>query len=189
MGDFHHYKKSLLNPKTDRVAIYERHIADLLLQNPIPDDRHDSSLLFELKHSHGAIQFARVLARIRGLNEDVCAVAMLLHDISVGLTGSYRDHARKSADLAKDIMNELGLFTKQEQNQVLTIIANHSDKHIISNDPYHEIGKDADIVDCFLYPGAVDGYRFQKSPEAFGIYIARAGRIFAELGIPFKGEQ
>jgi len=186
MGDYHHYKHGMINPKTDRVAVYERHVADLLLGGKLSDDKHDSSMLFELKHQHGAIQFGRVLARKRGLNEDVCAVAMLLHDISVGLTGSYKNHAEKSAKLAKSMLGEYGLFSDNEVDLVIKIIANHSDKHIFSDDPYCEIGKDADIVDCFLYPNVIEGYRFQKSPEMFDKYVERARRVYDELGIPFK---
>ncbi|MCL2228812.1 MAG: HD domain-containing protein [Firmicutes bacterium] len=182
---YHHYKHDQIDPKADRVAVYERHVADLFLRNKLTDSERDSSLLFEQKHSHGAVQFARVLAKKRNLCEDVCAVAMLLHDIHVGLTGSYKDHAQKSADLAKQMLGEIGLFSKEEQALIIKIIANHSDKHINSNDPYIELGKDADLLDCFLYPNAVDGYRAQKTPEIFKIYMERGAKVFSELGIPF----
>jgi len=111
---------------------------------------------------------------------------MLLHDIHVGLTGSYKNHAKQSTELAQKFLNELGLFSNKEKEQIIKIVASHSDKHIESDDPYQEIGKDADLVDCFLYPNVIEGYRFQKSPEIFEIYIKRAKRLYDELGIPFK---
>jgi len=186
MANYHHYRHKEIDPHTDRVAVYERHVADLLLNTYIADKDHQSSFLFEMKHSHGSVQFARVLARKRGLNEDVCALGLVLHDISVGLTGSYKDHAVKSAEIARQMLNEFGLFSDEEKEQVIKIIASHSDKHIESEDPYQEIGKDADLVDCFLYPNVIEGYRFQKTSETFDIYVKRAKKLFAELNIPYK---
>lgn len=188
MPDYHHYKHDMIDPKTDRVAVYERHVADLLLNNKLDDTRGNSSLLFELKHSHGAVQFGRILARKRNLPSDIVALAMLLHDIHVGLTGCYKNHAARSAEIASEMLNELGLFSDTEREQIIKIIANHSDKHITSTDPFCEIGKDADIVDCFLYPNVIAGYKFQKTPEMFDKYIERARRVYDELGIPWTGE-
>ena len=184
MADYHHYKRKMVDAKTDRVAVYEMHVWNLLMKSKLKEKDHDSSLIFEIKHGHGSVQFARVLARKRGLNEDVCAVALLLHDIQVGLHGKYKNHAKLGAEIASKMLDEIGLFSKTEKEQVIKIIASHSDKHIWTDDPYQEIGKDADIIDCFLYPNVIDGYKHQKTPEILFEYIKRARKVFAELGIP-----
>ena len=115
MADYHHYKHELIDARTDRVAVYERYIADLIFKCGLTDKERESSLLFELKHQHGVVQFARLLARKRKLNEDVCALGGLLHDVYVSLHGKYKDHARLSADISKEIMAKLGLFSEAEQ--------------------------------------------------------------------------
>ena len=184
MSDYHHYKHELIDETTDRVAVYERHVADLMFASKPKDSDRETSLLFELKHQHGTIQFARLLARQRGLNEDVCALAALLHDIHAGLNGTYQDHAKKSANIANDLMDRLGLFTSEEKALVIKIIENHSDKHIWTDDPYQEIGKDADILDCFLYPTSTEHYVRNKAPEVAKQYFKRAQKVFDELKIP-----
>lgn len=158
--DHHHYKRELITTN-DRVAVYERYIVDLLLNSDLCDSQRDSSIAFELKHHHSTAQFARVLARKRDLNEDVCCVGALMHDLHVIVNGSYADHAHKSAELAKKALNELGLFSEEEKKNILKMVFSHSDKDVWSEDPYEEFCKDADILDAFLYPNAY-GYYLNK---------------------------
>ena len=181
--DHHHYKKNLIT-ENDRVAVYERYVVDLLLNSNVPDEQRDSSIAFELKHHHSTTQFSRVLAKKRGLNEDVCCVGSLLHDLSVIVGGSYKDHAHKSAELAQKVLEKIGLFSNEEKDQIIKLIYNHSDKDVWSGDPYEEIGKDADIWDAFLYPNAYGYYLKHKNLQVFYNYIKRAKMIWAEVGIP-----
>jgi hypothetical protein len=181
--EHHHYKKNLITID-DRVSVYERYVIDLLLNTDLPDSQRDSSIAFELKHHHSTSQFARVLARKRGLNEDVCCVGALLHDLYVVVYGSYVDHAHKSAELAEEVLNEIGLFSNDEKKKIIKLIYHHSDKDIWSADPYEEFCKDVDILDSFLYPNAYGYYLKHKKLYVFYNYIKRAKLIWNEMGIP-----
>lgn len=181
--DHHHYKKDMI-PINDRVAVYERYVIDLLITSDLKDERRDSSIAFELKHHHSTAQFARILSRKRHLSIDICTVGALLHDLFVIQCGSYSDHAHRSAELATNLLNELGGFSYDEQDKIISIIYNHSDKHIWTDDPYIEFGKDVDILDSFLYPGAFGYYLKNKKLNVFSQYILRAKHIWDELNIP-----
>lgn len=181
--DHHHYKKDLI-PVSDRVARYERYMIDVLLNSPLPDSERDSSIAFELKHHHSTAQFAKLLAAQRNLSIDVCAVGALLHDLYVVQYGKYKDHAHKSAQLAQEVLSDLGGFSAEEQKLIVSLIYNHSDKEIWSDDPYIEIGKDADTLDSFLYHGAFGYYLKHKKLPIFYNYILRAKKIWNELNIP-----
>jgi len=181
--DHHHYKKDLITVN-DRVAVYERYVVDLLLNSDLPDSQRDSSIAFELKHHHSTSQFSRILARKRGLNEDVCCVGALLHDLYATVYGSYADHAHRSAELAENVLDEIGLFSDDEKKEIIKLIFNHSDKDVWSADPYEEFCKDADILDSFLYPNAYGYYLKHKKLYVFDNYIKRAKLIWGEMGIP-----
>ncbi len=181
--DHHHYKKVLID-SSDRVALYERFIVDMLLQSNLQDDQRDSSIAFELKHHHSTAQFARVMARQRNLPVDVCTVGALLHDMHVIKYGSYKDHAHKSAELASSIMDELGGFSAEEKHQIFTIIYSHSDKDVWSQNPFEEFGKDVDTLDSFLYPNAFGYYLKHKKLNVFYNYVLRAKKVWAQLNIP-----
>src|SRR5687768_3226313 len=133
-------------PVSDRVARVEARLVDTLIHSEVADERRDSSLAFELKHSAGVVQCGRILAQKRGLDLEISAVGALLHDIYVIKTGSYRDHARRGEEYGREILRAVGGFSHAETERIVEIIVNHSDKHLISPNPYVEFGKDADIL-------------------------------------------
>jgi uncharacterized protein len=183
LREYHHFKAELIEPE-DRVTKCERYVADLLLTSDLPDLKRDSSICWELKHQASTLQFAKVLAMRRGLAVDLCAVGLMLHDVYSIIHGSYENHAHLGAPLAIDILREIGGFSEEELSRVWCIIYNHSDKHIRSQDPYEEIGKDVDILDCFLYEGAFSYYLASKSLLTFREYLGRAKSVWDELGLP-----
>jgi HD superfamily phosphodiesterase len=178
MIDYHHYNREHSTVEQtkaiDRVAIYEYYVVDMLLHSEVKDEYRESSIVFELKHHHSTAQFARLLARQRNLPIDICTVGALLHDIYVIKYGKYKNHARESAGIALDILNDLGGFSNEEKNQILSIISNHSDKDVWSENPLEEFGKDVDILDSFLYPNAFEYYLKHKKLSTFYNYIQRA---------------
>jgi len=184
--DHHHYRLDQLDFDgfSDRVAIYERYVIDMLLQSDLDDSQRESSIAFELMHHHSTVQLARILARTRDLPLDVCSVGALLHDVYVMKCGKYKEHAHKSAELASMIIDEIGGFSSEEKEQILTIIYNHSDKEIWSDNPLTEFGKDVDTLDCFLYPNAFGYYLKHKKLPVFYNYVLRAKKVWDELSIP-----
>lgn len=183
LEDFHHYKGNKLTP-AEQV---ERKFVELLLQSDIPDGQHESSIIWELKHSSGCCQIARILAQKRGLDIELSEVAALLHDIYVAVTGKYSDHAKKGAPIAEELLNEVGGFTPEQVKTIVDAIAHHSEKEVYSNDPYAELVKDVDVFDCSLYKGAENYYRLHKPADIVEEYIKRVKTVRKELGLP-EGE-
>jgi hypothetical protein len=183
LRDYHHFKRDLIDVD-DAVARCERYVVDRLLTSNLSDADRDSSVAFELKHHAAVTQFARLVARKRELPLRRCTVGALLHDIYVIEHGTYSDHAHQGAPLADRITADIGGFTEQEAADIRSIVYHHSDKHVWSDDVFAEFGKDVDILDCFLYPGAFDYYLKHKPLAVFMHYLMRAKKMWAELGVP-----
>lgn len=180
---FHHYSSAHPGPRTPVERLEER-VVEMLLETDVPDERRESSVCFELKHSSAVTQFARLLARRRGLPVEVCAAGGLLHDIYVIVDGNYGEHAAKGAPIACAMVEEVGGFSESQIRDIESIVRNHSDKHLGSDDPFAEFGKDVDVLDCFLYPGAFEWYLANKPLDIFRHYLSRAERVWGELGVP-----
>ncbi len=178
--DFHHYKGEDLTP-AEKV---ERRFAELLINSTIPDSQRESSIIWELKHSSGCCQIARILAQKRGLNVEISETAALLHDIYVAFTGKYSNHAAEGAPLAEKLLNEVGGFTPEQINTIVKAIAEHSQKEVYSDDPYVELVKDVDVFDCSLYRGSGDYYLLHKPAEIVKEYAKRTEAVRQELGLP-----
>lgn len=180
MKDFHHYKGDGLMP-AEKV---ERRFVELLMQSDIPDIKRDSSIVWELKHSSGCCQIARIMAQKRGLDIELSEIAALLHDIYVALRGKYPDHAVKGAPLAEKLLNEVGGFTPEQVKTIVEAVAQHSQKEIYTDKPYVELVKDVDVFDCSLYRGSEDYYLLHKPPEIVKEYAKRVKAVRKELGLP-----
>ncbi len=180
LKDFHHYKGSELTPAEN----VERKFAELLINSKLPDSERESSIIWELKHSSGCCQIARILAQKRELDVEISEVAALLHDIYVAVEGKYSNHAKLGAPLAEKLLNEVGGFTPDQIKTIVSAVAHHSEKEVYTDDPYIELVKDVDVFDCSLYRGSEDYYRLHKSPEIVEEYTKRAKSVRTELGLP-----
>lgn len=181
----HHFKRDQIDP-ADRVSRLEAVVVDLLLESSVPDDARDSSIAWELKHQASVTQFARLLAARRGLAVDIGAVGALLHDIYVIETGSYQDHAHRGGPIAQALMSDVGGFSTADVDLVTQVVTNHSEKDVWTDSPYVEFGKDVDILDCFLYPGALDEYLMAKPLLKVSHYLRRAQLVWDELQLPWQ---
>jgi hypothetical protein len=180
LQDFHHYKGDAMTP-AEKV---ERRVAELLLTSSLPDSQRESSIIWELKHSTGCCQIARILAQKRGIDVTISETAALLHDIYVIVEGKYSGHAQHGAPLAKDILEKVGGFSPKQIATIVNAIAHHSEKEIYSDDPYIELVKDVDVFDCSLYRGAEGYYHLHKPEPIFREYYKRVQAVRAELGLP-----
>lgn len=177
--DHHHYKGEGLT-RSEKV---ERIVVEILLSSKLSDSKSESSKVWELKHSSGCCQIARILAEKRGLNIEIAEVSAILHDIYVIKTGKYQNHAAKGAPLAKKILKKIGGFGEKEINLICTAIAHHSEKEIHTHDPYVELVKDVDVFDCSLYKGAEGYYRTHKLQNIVEKYIERIRKVRKELSL------
>jgi hypothetical protein len=174
---YHHFTGNDLN-RSEKI---QKLVVDLLLDSKIPNEKRESSIQWELKHSSGAIQIARLLAQKRGVNIEMAEIAAALHDVHVIVNGSYIEHAKKGAEIARKILEESSEFDGGEIEKICNAIAKHSDKHIYDDDELVELVKDADCIDCFLYG---DGVYDEKPQEILKHYQSRLVKVRKELGLP-----
>lgn len=178
LKDFHHYKGDDLTP-AEKV---ERTFVQMINESPVHDDERVSSKVWELKHSSGCCQIARILAQKRGLDVVTAEVACLLHDIYVALKGKGEQHAILGAPMAESLLNEIGGFSDEQVQTIVKAIAQHSQKDDYSDDPYVELVKDVDVFDCSLYLGAENYYKLHK-PAMLEHYVKRIKGVRSELGL------
>ena len=102
-----------------------------------------------LAHLYGVSLAAAIIARKRGLDEELLCIGAMLHDMAAYLSGSYDDHAHRGALLAKEILQEAGLTSQSENEIICSMIYHHDDKHTIDSE-MDEALKDADVIHhCF----------------------------------------
>ena len=57
-----------------------------------------------IAHLYGVSLAATIIAKKRGLDPELAAIAAMLHDLHAYKTGSYDDHAHLGAELARKIL-------------------------------------------------------------------------------------
>ena len=55
-----------------------------------------------------------MIAKKRGENAELAAMAGLLHDLYAYKSGSYDDHAHKGAEYARKVLQDMGITTEEE---------------------------------------------------------------------------
>ena len=135
------------------------------------DDKQDCAKA--VAHLHGVSLAAAIIAKKRGEDPELAAMAGLLHDLYAYNSGSYDDHARKGADLAKKVLSDLGSVSNNEINTICSAIWHHNDKEN-TDSPMDEVLKDADVIDHSLTDPtkAVKEHemeRFLRLCEEFGL--------------------
>ena len=98
-----------------------------------------------IAHLYGVSLAATMIAKKRGLDTELAAMAAMLHDLHAYKTGSYEDHAHKGADLAREILGELKLTDEIETDMICSAIYHHDDK-LEKDEPMDEVLKDADVM-------------------------------------------
>lgn len=101
-------------------------------------------------HLYGVCDFATLLAVRRGLDPEIAAACGMLHDIYPLTCGSYEQHGPRGAELARQLLLELGAFATEEIDTIATAISRHSRKEKV-HEPYDEVLKDADVLHHRLY--------------------------------------
>lgn len=176
---YHHFKGNKLN----RSELVQRKVVQLILNSKLTDKQRESSKVFELKHSSGCTQVGRILAEKRRLNKEYAELICALHDIYVIVKGKYKDHAHLGAPIAEHILKKTKKFSEKEIKVISEAIFSHSDKHIYTKNPYVELAKDADTLDCFLYDNVEGYYTGNKPPEVAKEYFRRIIKLRKEMGM------
>ncbi len=98
-----------------------------------------------IAHLYGVSLAAVMIAKKRGLDPEIAAMAAMLHDLHAYKTGSYDDHAHKGAQLAREILDWLELTDGAETDMICSAIYHHDDK-LAKDSPMDEVLKDADVL-------------------------------------------
>lgn len=101
-------------------------------------------------HLYGVSLAAVLLAKRRGLDPELAAMAAMLHDLAAYRSGSYEDHAGRGAVLAREILTTLRLTDREETDAICAAIARHDDKAALDG-PLEELLKDADVLHHTLH--------------------------------------
>lgn len=155
----------------NRLERVRQLVDDILRQQQDEEERRAGFV-----HLYSVAAVCALLAQRRGLDPELCAAAGMLHDISSYMTGDPSDHARLSSIEARDIMSGLHAFTPAEVDSVCEAIASHSAKDA-TDGPMHELIKDADVLQHYLYNPALTDTA--KSTPG----MARLRRVLAELAV------
>ena len=98
-----------------------------------------------IAHLHGVSLAAVMIAKKRGEDPELAAMAGLLHDLYAYKSGSYDDHAHKGADLARELLEKMEITSPDETDVICSAIWHHDSKDEIDA-PMDEILKDADVI-------------------------------------------
>ena len=118
-----------------------RKYVDVELNKMEDADKRNSAIV----HLYGVSLAATMIAKKRGLDPEIASMAAMLHDLYAYKTGSYEDHAHKGADIAGEILRELGLTNAEETEAICSAIYHHDDKLVVDG-PMDEMLKDADVI-------------------------------------------
>ena len=96
-------------------------------------------------HLHGVSLAAVIIAKKRGEDPELAAMAGLLHDLYAYKSGSYDDHAHRGAEYARKLLGKLELTTAEETEIICSAIWHHDNKAEVDG-PMDEVLKDADVI-------------------------------------------
>ena len=124
-----------------RIKDLQKRVHKILKDNMDDNQKRAAAIA----HLHGVSLAAVMIAKKRGDNLELAAMAGLLHDLYAYKSGSYDDHAHKGADYAGEVLKDLGITSKEETDIVCFAIWHHDSKAEIDS-PMDEVLKDADVI-------------------------------------------
>lgn len=143
-------------------------------------------------HLYGVSQSCALLALKRKENVELAVIAGMLHDIYSYVNMDSQDHAHTGAEMARNILDSLKIFTEEEINSICTAIYHHSDKDITQGS-LDEILKDADVMQHILYNPLFaikehEKKRVRSLESEFGLesHILTVGGTLAWSGLMFS---
>ena len=133
----------------------------------------NDKMISAVNHLYGVSPAATMIAKKRGLDTEIAAMAAMLHDLYAYKSGSYDDHAHLGADLAREILNDLKLTNESETEMICSAIYHHDDKLSVDS-PMDEVLKDADVIhhcmnDLTKTIKEKEQSRFDKLCDEFGM--------------------
>jgi len=119
----------------------------------------DKSLDWERIHMISCAKLGLLLARQRGIDPELAAMACTVHDFGRIVTGKNKGHAEAGFEPVQDFLRSLGFVTEEEIGMIAIAVKNHSRKGEVGS-PLEELVKDADIMDFSQY-----GFAFEREDQ------------------------
>jgi uncharacterized protein len=146
----------------------------------LSDEGRVFPIRWNIMHMYSSSQLAKLLAIRRGLDPERAGIAAALHDIGVVATRRHEGHAEAAEKFIDDFVEDynakagtkLTPITKQERDQIVRAVAEHSRKEIDSGDPFVELLKDVDSLDRYLH-----GIKMEEA------HVERCNKVMRELGL------
>ncbi|ACR79331.1 metal dependent phosphohydrolase [Kosmotoga olearia TBF 19.5.1] len=146
----------------------------------LSDEDRDLPIRWNVIHMYTSSQIAKILALKRGIDPELAGIAAALHDIGVVKTKRHKNHAEAAERYVYEIIEsynskhrgDLPQITKEEAELIVNAIVQHSQKEIISDNPFVEILKDVDSLDRYLH-----------GVKTEGTHRERCIKVLKELGI------
>jgi len=129
----------------DRIDKVRQTVDEIILQVPNAEARRHAYM-----HLYGVSQSCALLALRRRENAELAVIAGMLHDIYTYANMDSTEHGPKGAELARQLLDSLRLFSEKEQELICSAIFHHSDKAVIHG-PLDELLKDADVMQHVLH--------------------------------------
>lgn len=111
---------------------------------------HEEARKYAYIHLYGVSSCATLLAIKRHLSIELAALAGMLHDIARCHNFKSTNHALEGSEMARAILQDAQLFTREEIECVVHAILVHSEK-MTRHGVYDELLKDSDVLDHYLY--------------------------------------
>ncbi len=146
----------------------------------LSDEGRDFPIRWNIMHMYSSSQLAKLLALRRGLDPEVAGIAAALHDFGVVMTGRHEGHAQAGEKYVDDFIEtynskegiRTGLIGKEEKDQIVRAIVQHSHKEMDSGDLFIELLKDVDSLDRYLH-----------GVKSEGPHLERCKKVMKELAI------
>jgi uncharacterized protein len=146
----------------------------------LSDEGRVFPIRWNIMHMYSSSQLAKLLAIRRGLDPELAGIAAALHDIGVVATQRHEGHAEAAEKYIDDTVEAYSTkagtkpapITKQERDQIVRAVAEHSRKEIDSGDPFVELLKDVDSLDRYLH-----GIKMEEA------HVERCNKVMRELGL------
>lgn len=131
------------------------------VNNMLKESKDKNEIMYGTLRLNGTSLFAKLLAQIRKLDVELCAIAAMLYEYGIYKIKK-EVNTRVCAAEAERLMRVQGCFTKEEIELVSKMILNCRNYHE-QGDAYEDLLKDADILFRYLYIGSMEGVELYKS--------------------------
>ena len=125
----------------------------------LSDEDRELPMKWSMMHMYTSSQLGTLIALKRGLNPELLGIIAAIHDIGAIYTKKREKHAQNASEYVYEILEiynntlrgNLPIINDDERHTIHEAVVNHSDKDIISMDPYIEAMKDVDSLDRYLH--------------------------------------